>query len=290
MRLRDIDPLFQFLGIGALLFALSALVRPFGGDDTAIVVDRPALENYLAAGGGETLSAAARRQGGAPTLDALSDDERRALVDHYVEEQALYREARGWGLDDGDLVIRRRLGQSLKFALRPVAAPDPGDAVLRAFYARNMDKYRAETATSFDHVFFATDLRGADGARRAAMAAATGSMPDWRAAGDRFPYQRSYVDAGPGLIASELGRDFLAGLDALPPAPDRWQGPIASDLGYHLVRLNRRADAHTDAFADIRPAVLDDWRRARQQDELGAAVDRIVVGYRAQVDPGVFAD
>ncbi|KHK93048.1 peptidyl-prolyl cis-trans isomerase [Novosphingobium malaysiense] len=279
MRLARIDPLFQFLGAGAVLFTLSALVRPYGSDDQTIHVSRAVLEQYLASGGGETLASVARTHGGTPSLAALSDGERRELVRKYVQEQALYREAREWGMDENDLVIRRRLGQSLRFALRPAAEADPGDAVLRKFYVRHRENYRSRAETSFDHIFFSVAKRGKIGALSAARRAGSSPVADWRAEGDRFAYQRSYVDAGPGMIQSQLGDGFEAKLRKLPVAADRWQGPIASASGFHLVRINRRLPAKTSSFEEVRLAVLDDWRRAIQDSELDQAVNAIVDQY-----------
>ena len=285
MMLRRIDPLFQFLGIGALLFAAAGLVRPFADDDRTINVTRADLESYLAAGGGESLAPLARAGDGAPTLDRLNGEQKRALVRSYVEEQALYREARDWGLEDGDLVIRRRLGQSIRFALRPEIAADPGDPVLRRFHAAHADNYRRPVETSFEHVFFSSEQRGAARALADARAAQRAGIADWRATGDRFAYQRSYGDAGASVIEAQLGAGFRRALDRLPVVPARWEGPVASDSGYHLVRITARSPARTATFEDARHAVLDDWQRATQKSELDRAVAGVVGRYRTKVDP-----
>lgn len=290
MNLRRIDPLFQFLAIGALLFAAAGLVRPYADDDRTIRVTRADLESYLASGGGESLAPLARAGGGTPTLDRLNEEQRRALVRSYVEEQALYREARDWGLEDGDLVIRRRLGQSIRFALRPEVASDPGDAVLRRFYAAHAGKYRRPVETSFDHVFFSSERRGAAQALADAQAALRAGVSDWRAGGDRFAYQRSYRDAGPSVIEAQLGEGFRKALGQVPVAPERWEGPVASDAGYHLVRVSARSPARTTPFQDARPAVLDDWQRARQNADLERAVESVIGRYRTTVDADVLPE
>lgn len=284
MKLRRIDPLFQFLGIGALLFALAGLVRPFSNDDRTIRVTRADLESYLAAGGGESLAPVARAGDGTPTLDRLNEEQKRALVRSYVEEEALYREARDWGLEDGDLVIRRRLGQSIRFALRSEVAADPGDAVLRRFYVSHIDHYRTPVETSFEHVFFSSDQRGSTRGLADARAALHAGVDDWRATGDRFAYQRSYSDAGPSVINSQLGESFRKALDQLAVAPESWQGPIVSDSGYHLVRISARSRARTAPFTDARPAVLTDWQRAEQNAELERAVEGVIGRYRTAID------
>ena len=290
MKLREIDPLFQFLGAGALLLVLSLLVRPWGSDEETIRVDRASLEQYLSAGGGEALAGLAKAQSGKVDLDALDAGQRDELVRRYVEEQALYREARAWGLEDNDLVIRRRLGQSLRFALRPAPQDDPGDEVLRAFYDRNRANYRAPAESSFDHVFFSAEKRGESGALASARAGRDGSLANWRAKGDRFAYQRSYTDAGPATVEAQLGEEFAGQLAQLPVAPERWQGPLRSAMGFHLVRLTRRRAAQTAPFEEARAAVLDDWQRQQQNAQLEESVGRIVDRYETQIDADLRKD
>nr|WP_244958965.1 peptidylprolyl isomerase [Novosphingobium marinum] len=284
--LRRIDPLFQFLGAGAVLLLALGLTGPFGDDERTIRVDRETLEAYLAAGGGEALSTVAKA-GGKVSLDSLTAEQRQLLVDRYVEEQALYREARDWGLDENDIAIRRRLGQTLRFALRPEAAQDPGDKVLHAFYRDNLDNYREVPAVSFEHVFFSSEKRGQEGALAAARAAGVRGIGDWRAAGDRFAYQRTYVNAGAAEVSSQLGEDFGRALGKLPVMPDGWQGPIASNDGYHLVRVMRRSKETLPPFDEIRAVVLDDWLRADRDAALEQAVGEIVSNYDAEIETGI---
>ncbi len=278
-----LDPLLQFLGVGLLLFLFSLWIRPFGDDEATIRVDRPTLEQYLAAGGGEALSSIARSEDGVPSLDALNADQTRQLVDNYVEEQALYREASSWGLGEGDLVIRRRLGQSLRYALRPELAADPGDDVLREYYRANQANYRSPTEISFDHIFFSIDRRGADAAREDAARAISSSVRDWRAMGDRFPYQRNYVNAGPATIGAQLGDTFADRIATLPVKPETWQGPLRSSTGFHAVRILRRSEAQIAPFEEVRQIVLDDWQRQQQGEGLERAVAQIVRGYDTSI-------
>lgn len=286
ITLRRIDPLFQFLGAGAVLMLVLALTSPFGDSERTIRVDRDVLTAYLAAGGGEVLSTVAKADG-TVSLDSLTPQQKQLLVDRYVEEQALYREARSWGLDENDIAIRRRLGQTLRFALQPRAAQDPGDEALQAYYRENLDNYREAPAVTFEHVFFSADRRGQAEALRAARSAATSGMKDWLAAGDRFPYQRTYVDAAREQLASQLGDDFARGVDALYAAPDEWQGPLRSSAGYHLVRVLRRSEGSLPPFEDIRPVVLDDWARADREASLDRAIDGIVSTYRPDVEDDI---
>lgn len=107
MTLRS--PLLHFLLLGGLLFAGQRLFFP--GDAAPvepIVVSAARLERMRAD--------AVREDGRAPTPREL-----RGLVESWMREELLYREALRRGLDRDDLVIRRRLTDEMR-----LLAGDPG--------------------------------------------------------------------------------------------------------------------------------------------------------------------
>ncbi|WP_239806226.1 peptidyl-prolyl cis-trans isomerase [Croceicoccus hydrothermalis] len=284
-RLSKVDPLLLFLVVGVLIFVIAGIVDPRGSDgEETIVVDRATLERYLAAGGGEALAQVAQRADAPPSLDALSPEQRATLIDRYVEEQALYREAVAWGLDDGDIAIRRRLGQSLRFALRPDIAETPSQDTLRRYFRRHAARYREPETIGFDHVFYDAGRGGEDAALSRARAA--GLPPaDWLAAGERFAYQRSFVGAGPNRIASVMGDDFADRIAQLPTG--EWTGPVRSRLGWHYVRIVRRDAGSDPRYEDVREAVLDDWYRERRAAGMNAATRAVVARYDARIDDDI---
>lgn len=283
MTRRRIDPLWWFLGAGTAIFVLAAFIDPDGADDASVIrVDRPVLEAYLASGGGNGLSETL--SSGPLKLDDMSAETREALVARYVEEEALFREAQSWGLDQDDPAIRRRLGQSMRFALRPDAVTDPGDAELRKYFEANKADYAESDLVTFEHVFFDAARGGAENAAGRASQYAPGK--DWQAAGDRFAYQRTYVSARAEQVSAQLGEGFAEQVFALDPST-AWQGPIQSDLGAHLVRVVRHDKSGEPEFADLRPVVLDDWLRERQSSDLEKRVDAIVSSYDSQIDPAL---
>ena len=65
----------------------------------------------------------------------------------------------------------------------------------------------------------------------------------------------------------------------LEAATDRWQGPIASDHGQHLVLITEKTGGHAAELADIVELVRADLRAARLRENREAAIDRIVEAY-----------
>nr|WP_225899994.1 peptidylprolyl isomerase [Croceicoccus gelatinilyticus] len=172
----------------------------------------------------------------------------------------------------------------MRFALRPDAVTDPGDAELRKYFEANKADYAESDLVTFEHVFFDAARGGAENAAQRASAFKPGN--DWQAAGDRFAYQRTYVGVRAEQVSAQLGEGFAEQVFALEPTP-AWQGPIQSDLGAHLVRVVRHDKSGEPEFADLRPVVLDDWLRERQSSDLEKRVDAIVSSYDSQIDPAL---
>ena len=101
------DPLVQFLLIGGALFGAYGLLgsAPDGNESKRIVVSRDALLTFV-----QYRANAFQFDLFDQGLDELTLAERGVLVDEYVREEALYREALAMGLDQGDYIIRQRVG------------------------------------------------------------------------------------------------------------------------------------------------------------------------------------
>lgn len=76
------------------------------------------------------------------TGTAPDDEELRALVDHYVREEILVREARRLGLDRDDVILRRPLAQKMELLIRDrLDAPDLSRGAVEAYYTENRARY-----------------------------------------------------------------------------------------------------------------------------------------------------
>ena len=145
------QPLTHFLAIGALLFAADLWRNPPGESaEVTIVVPADVVE---------TLTGAWHKRTGALPTAA----ERQGLIDEYVEEEVLYREALAMGFERGDLIIRRRLVQKMEFLLEDLSpGAEPTDAVLQDWLTRHADDYASPPRVEFDHVYLSRDRRGGD--------------------------------------------------------------------------------------------------------------------------------
>ena len=279
------DPLIHFLVVGGVLFAAYGLLVPDGNDPRRITVSRDALISF-ALYRANTFQFDVLDQ----ALDELTAAERQALVDEYVREEALYREAIAMGLDQGDDVIRQRLIQRLEFLFEDNNEPaDVGRDELMKFYTEYSDDYIEPAIYTFTHVFFNAQLRGEAGAHEAATQTLaelneqsipfSGSL----GLGDRPLYFQNYIERTRDFIAANLGQDLISMLDHVEPSTSTWCGPIQSPYGWHLVLLTSRESAWLPNLEEIEDRVREDYRRMRKEQTQRQQLDEIINSYEVNV-------
>ncbi len=208
-------------------------------------------------------------------------DEERALVDEYVRDEALAREARARHLDDGDAVIRRRLVQKMELLLEGQSVPEPTEAALARWLDGHAAEFRRAPTVSFAHVYFARATRGprAEADARAALAAMAPDEPVALAIarGDPFVRGPSMTSARFADVTASLGYELAGALDAQPL--DRWSGALESAHGWHLVRVTARDPGGPATLAAVRPEVRRRWADERRAALAREATARIVERY-----------
>ena len=276
--------MLHFLAIGIGLFVLFDLVAPEDSnlDSKTILVDRNALLTFV-----QFRSKAFNPEVAAARLDALGDAELSMLIDDYVREEALYREALALGMDQNDYVIKQRLIQSLQFITNGFvsAAVDVSDAEIAEYYAANRDDYYVDPYVTFTHVYFSNDRHGREQARQLAEAKLA-ELNDKQVPfsestrhGDRFLYNVNYVERTEDYVASHFGRAMAAAVFELEPDDGRWYGPLESAYGQHLVMLTRRTDGLYPPLEEIADTVREDALRVKLEEQNERAVQAIVDTY-----------
>ena len=281
------DPICLFVVVGIALYVAYRWL-PTAGDQRLIQVDRDDVMSFV--------QYRRRRfdDGDVQSYwSGLDDGVRRRIIDEYVREEAQVREARALGLDRDDYVVRQRLIQRLIFVKRGGEArqPVPDDDVLKAWYAAQPERYRQPAAATFTHVFLAS---APDPSERVDEALELkerlnerGESEGVASVGDRFPYHRRYVLRSLTEIDAQFGGPFANELSELPTDRHRWQGPLESSHGLHLVRLENYVPAGSRPFAEVREQVLFDWEREVSAELDDRLAEDILARYRVVVDPAL---
>ncbi len=278
------EPLLHFRLIGLGLFVLFEIVAGDADeyDSRVIEVDRDRLLTFV-----QFRTRAFEPSAAAERLDGMSPEELELLIEDYVREEALHREALALGMDKNDYVIKRRMVQSIEFITNGfvTAAVDVADADIEEFYAANREDYFVPPFVTFAHVFISAEDREAEvvadraDALLAELNATQAPFSHAPRYGDRFPYFVNYVERSPELVASHFGAGMAEALFSLQPSETTWQGPFESAYGVHLVMLVRKAEGRYPELEEISDTVRQDAEREAVNSLQDEAIQAIVDTY-----------
>jgi hypothetical protein len=270
------EPLFHFLLLGAMIFLLAGQVRSGSvGSGEKIVVTQSGIESMVVG--------FSRTWMRPPTQEELQ-----GLVDDYVREEVLYREAKAMGLDQDDVIVRRRMRQKFEFLAEDLAARTgpPTDQELEAYLRQHADKYGEEASFSFEHIFLSREKRGApaDAEATAMLARLSGKGAiDIEKLGDAFLLPSRFEKTSAGETARLFGEKFAKELNKTQLGT--WAGPIESSYGFHLVRVNARIPEVAPPLANVRESVLRDLLSDRRKQELDTQYEKLRARYTVVVEP-----
>lgn len=257
---------FLYFMLGALaIFGIDALRR--GGEDTSTIRVSEADIARLASGWERTW-------GNKPTPRELE-----GLIDDRIEEEIYVRQAEALGLGEDDPLIRKYLRRKMELLTEGVVTvPEPEEGELQAYFDQHADRFSAEPRISFQQALIEeqadVDVQaladaldtGADANGVGAIAASAG-MQDT----DRFNISRAY------------GVSFYDAL--LRIEPGGWQGPVASSVGVHLVKIETRQGRTSASFEDVKPDVYAAWRADKRAQLESEAFERLKNLYTVTVEP-----
>ncbi len=257
------EPLLHFLLAGAGLFLLFNYVsEPETTGDEQIVVTSGHIEHLA------TLFVKTWQR---PPTDA----ELRGLIDSFILEEVLYREATAIGLDQDDTIIRRRLKQKMEFLVDDFSAAIPSTGDLQQFLDGDPERFRAEARISFEHVYLADPLAGEADALLAALQSGEALDSNIMSLSGLLP--RRFDDASETNVAGQFGGEFSAALFALDI--EQWTGPVQSPFGTHLVRIDQVVEARVPLLDEIRDVVQREWLVDRRQAGQAALFDQLRAKY-----------
>lgn len=252
------DPLLHFVLLGAGLFVLYRLVAGEDIGPREIVVTARTVES---------LADNWQRTWQRPPTQAELD----RLVDDYVREEVLYREALAMGLDRDDTIVRRRLRQKVEFVTEDLAAQtEPTDAQLQQYLDKHPNAFRRPARVTFEHIYFSRDRRGqrveSDAAAVLAQVQNTAIASRTEKLGDPTTLAPAYDRIAVDELDRLFGDGFAAQLLDLPQG--RWAGPAESGYGLHLVRVMTVSPGTLPQLGEIKEQVAREFLAERRK-ELG---------------------
>jgi hypothetical protein len=265
------EPLLHFLLGGAGLFLLFSFVS----DSERAAND----EIIVSAGQIEHMEAVFRKTRQRNPTNAELD----GLIDNFIVEEVLYREAITIGLDVNDTIIRRRLRQKMEFLLDDFTLVEPSDADLQQFLDNNPDRFRADGLISFRQIYLNEFSRTKAEELLLELQADTVGRPEEQSESYLLPYQ--FEDASEAAISAQFGNAFQQALFALDPG--RWNGPVESPFGIHLVWIDSIVAGRVPPLQDIRKEVDREWLADFRQAAQGKILEQLRSRYTVTIErPG----
>ncbi len=257
------EPLLHFLLAGAGLFLLFDVVSdPGTTGDEQIVVTSGHIEHLT------TLFVKTWQR--PPT-----DVELRGLIDSFILEEVLNREAVAIGLDQDDTIIRRRLKQKMEFLVDDFSAANPSDVDLQQFLDSDPERFRAEARISFEHVYLADPMAGEVATLLVALQSGEALDSNVMRLSGLLP--RQFDDVSETNVAGQFGREFSAALFTLDIG--QWTGPVQSPFGTHLIRIDQIEEARVPLLDEIRVEVQREWLVDRRQAARATLYDQLHAKY-----------
>jgi len=270
------EPLLAFLVLGGLTFALFQQVagdnRPESSD---IVVSKGRIQAMV-----QRFEKTWRHP--------PSDKELNGLIQSYVHDEVLYREALAMGLGRDDALVKRRLGQKLEFISEDIASlHQPSDAELQAYLSAHHEDYQQPPLFSFRQIYF-------DSSGRGQMARADAEKllenlqqhdADVTDLGDPLRIDKAFHQISTRDVMRIFGNRFLRSLRQMPIGS--WQGPVDSGYGLHLVRIDERMDAPLPKLEDVREQVIRDWSSEKRRQASQALYENLRKRYTVIVEDSV---
>jgi peptidyl-prolyl cis-trans isomerase D len=182
-----------------------------------------------------------------------------AISAHYDANQAIYQTAETVDLE------------YIELALADIAATiDLGDDAVKAAYDEERDRFQTSEERRARHILIAVENGDEDSARAKAEA-----LVQRLKNGEDFAAlaRESSTDAGTKAQGGDLGwisHGMLVGPfeDALfQMQAGEVQGPVRSDFGYHVIRLDEVRAGTTQPFEDVRDELASELRTRRAEQQ-----------------------
>jgi len=213
--------------------------------------------------------------------------ELRKAFDRYVRDEVFYREAIARGLDRYDPVVKMSLVRKITMlGTAQAQAAEPTDAELKAYFELRTERYRIPAWFDLMQVCLRPDKHGEHTGTVAAELLAGLREKDPRPEalaelGDVLMLPNTAKDMSEEELARVFGTVFRDAVMSL--AVGRWEGPVESGFGLHLVKITRREESRIPEWTEVRDSLASDMqyegRKAAEDQFYAELLPRYQVAY-----------
>jgi hypothetical protein len=255
------EPLIHFLLLGAGLFLVYSIVNNRQSKDEIVI------DNYII----NDLSAKWEMQ----WKREPSSAELKKLIDLYIDQEILYREALSMNLDHNDEIIKRRLAIKMEFISDELAESlQPSKEALMEYYEKHKQSYAKPPVYTFTQVYFhASNVNDAIKALKS---------EDPTNFGDPLSLPSHYQSADAMKISIDFGKAFSQSLDTIELR--KWSGPIPSGYGKHIVYIEDKQSSGFYTYDEVAADVILDYNFEASNDFKEELINSLLKGYKIRFD------
>ena len=261
-----------FLGIFIVLFGL---LNKKDLDVNTIVINDNILNNFYLA----------NRNLEDPTFikyNDLSEIQVALVRNDYIKREVLKREALNWGLDKVDPIISSRLAQlGEQFLVNNFPNEELSEESLNSFYNENKHFYIDDAKVTFSHIFF----RNNDEKTINDLTYYVRTQNEQFFNNNLlkkisvFPYQKNYAQRSESFIRGHFGEKATKEIFTLEVS-SKWQGPIQSPYGSHIINLTSISEAKQKSFDEVSDLVLKRFIGERRKENLKLELEKKISSYQ----------
>jgi PPIC-type PPIASE domain len=259
------EPLLHFLVLGAIIFAVNAVVAPSVSKERLIELTPEVRQSII-----DVFQR--NHEGREPTADELAP-----LVDGWILNEITYREALAQGLDKGDEMIRERIMQKMRLLIfGSLNVDNPTDAELLPWFEARRVRYDIPDLVSFYEVPIG-GLEAEEEARAILAKIEAGEEPE-----EVRLRAHIFKDRPLHSLEQAFGRPFLDALTASPIA--KWS-VLPSSAGWHIVRIDAFRPGRKVELREVATQVIAQWKDERTRIQAIAAIRDLGKSYAIRREP-----
>ena len=198
-----------------------------------------------------------------------NDEELKTIIENFIQNEVLYREALKLNLDRGDIIVKRRLVQKLGFLKQEEGVKIPNDKELKEYFNENKVQFRIPKRLSFNHIFFSKESRSLEEVRQ--------YLVNKNIKSDPFLLGRNFSDKTIRQIQRDFGDKFAASLDQLTTLKNDLI--IESIYGWHIVNVSSIENSYLPEFNSIRDKLLDTYLLVKKDEVLKKYTEELIKSY-----------
>ena len=198
-----------------------------------------------------------------------NEEELKSIIENFIQNEVLYREALKLNLDRGDIIVKRRLVQKLGFLKQEEGVKIPNDKELKEYFNENKVEFRIPKRLSFNHIFFSKESRSLEEVRQ--------YLVDKNIKSDPFLLGRNFSDKTIRQIQRDFGDKFAASLDELTSLKNDLI--IESIYGWHIVNVSNIENSYLPEFNSIREKLLDTYLLVKKDEVLKKYTEELIKSY-----------